>query len=66
MPCKYDYLRPEKRPGKEKDVEVIAAPKAVIPADSAEKARAKRIDMYRYRLWKMRRDANYAERKGIH
>lgn len=45
-------------------MEGITKDRAVIPAGPAEIARAKRIDQYRYKLWKMKwRNAKDAERK---
>ena len=51
------------RPGKEGEVDVITAEKAVIPAEDAEKALEKRISYYNYRLQKMREDTNHDEHK---
>ena len=48
-------------------MEVITKDIAVIPADSAENARAKRIDQYRYKLWKMKwRNPRNAGSKRVH
>ena len=48
-------------------MEVITKDIAMIPADSVDNARAKRIDQYRYKLWKMKwRNAKNAGSKRFH
>ena len=48
-------------------MEVITNDRAVIPAGPADTARAKRIDQYRYKLWKMKwRNAKNAGSKRFH
>ena len=48
-------------------MEVITKGFAMIPADSVDNARAKRIDQYRYKLWKMKwRNAKNAGSKRFH
>ena len=48
-------------------MEGITKERAVIPADPMDTARAKRIDQYRYKLWKMKwRNARNAGSKRVH
>jgi hypothetical protein len=48
-------------------MEVITKDSAVIPASPAETARAKRIDLYRYKLLYMKwRNESNAEFKRVH